>query len=135
MWSARFTESQLETLKELIRIQGDVGADLEGALEALELARWDDLPEAELPWKAVAEQAALQGISEADVIWDMAGRKKEHPVPRDRVAARQFLRAGMDYACRAAFGRRRSYDRRCPGAAPGARRRAAALPRRRPQGL
>ena len=37
MWCARFTESQIETLKALIRIQGDVGADLEGALEALEL--------------------------------------------------------------------------------------------------
>ena len=45
-----FTESQLETLKALIRIQGEVGADLEGALEALELARWDDLPDAQLPW-------------------------------------------------------------------------------------
>ena len=49
MWSARFTESQAETLKQLIRAQGEVGADLQGALEALELARWDDLPEAELP--------------------------------------------------------------------------------------
>ena len=46
MWSARFTESQLETLKDLIRIQGEIGSELEGALEALELARWDDLPEA-----------------------------------------------------------------------------------------
>lgn len=77
MWCARFTESQLETLKELIRIQGEVGAELEGALEALELARWDDLPEAELPWNVVTDQARLQGISEADVIWDMAGRRKE----------------------------------------------------------
>ena len=39
MWCVRFTESQLETLKDLIRIQGEVGTDLEGALEALELAR------------------------------------------------------------------------------------------------
>jgi hypothetical protein len=77
MWCARFTESQLQTLKELIRIQGEVGADLEGALEALELARWDDLPEAELPWNLVADQAELQGISEADVIWDLSGRRKE----------------------------------------------------------
>jgi hypothetical protein len=89
MWSSRFTESQLETLKELIRIQGEVGADLEGALEALELARWDDLPEAELPWKTVAEQASLQGISEADVIWDMAGRRKEDSRPRLQLPARR----------------------------------------------
>jgi hypothetical protein len=82
MWCARFTESQLETLKELIRIQGEVGSDLEGALEALELARWDDLPEAELPWNMVTDQAELQGISEADVIWDLAGRRKEGAAPR-----------------------------------------------------
>lgn len=77
MWTARLTDSQLEILKDLIRIQGEVGSELTGALEALELARWDDLPEAELPWPHVSEQAELQGITEADVIWDMAGRRKE----------------------------------------------------------
>jgi hypothetical protein len=87
MWSARFTESQLQTLKELIRAQGDVGPDLEGALDALDLARWDDLPEAELPWRQVSDQATLQGISEADVIWDMAGRKKEPRAPKVRRAS------------------------------------------------
>ena len=76
MWCSRFTESQLETLKELIRIQGEVGTDLEGALEALELARWDDLPEAELPWTEVTAAASRQGISEADVIWDLSGRRR-----------------------------------------------------------
>jgi hypothetical protein len=89
MWCARFTEKQVETLKELIRIQGEVGADLEGALEALELARWDDLPDAELPWKQVTDQAELQGISEADVIWDMAGRRKDAPAPRIKPPAKR----------------------------------------------
>jgi hypothetical protein len=84
MWCARFSDSQLEVLKDLIKVQGELGPDLEGALEALELARWDDLPEAELPWYEVSEKAAYQGISEADVIWDMSGRKKEPPVPRSR---------------------------------------------------
>jgi hypothetical protein len=28
VWSARFTESQLETLKDLIRIQGEIGSEL-----------------------------------------------------------------------------------------------------------
>ena len=92
MWCARFTESQLETLKDLIRIQGEVGADLEGALEALELARWDDLPEAQLPWPQVIEAAALQGISEADVVWDMSGRRKEAAVPRVRKARKPAAR-------------------------------------------
>lgn len=82
MWCARFSESQLNTLKELIRAQGEVGPDLEGALEALELSRWDDLPEAQLPWEAVSDQAAIQGISEADVVWDMSGRRKEPRAPR-----------------------------------------------------
>jgi len=86
VWSARFTESQLETLKDLIRIQGEVGAELEGALEALELARFDDLPEAQLPWSQVSEQAELQGVSEADVVWDMSGRRKEPAAARVRKA-------------------------------------------------
>src|SRR5687768_14961311 len=93
MWCARFTESQLETLKDLFRIQGEVGSDLEGALEALELARWDDLPEAQLPWPHVIEQAELQGISEADVVWDMSGRKKEAAAPRARRPRKQPPRA------------------------------------------
>jgi hypothetical protein len=101
MWSARFTESQLETLKELIRIQGEVGADLEGALESLELARWDDLPEAELPWKQVADQAKLQGISEADVIWDIAGRRKAAAGPRLKAPARKAAKRSQN-------GRRKS---------------------------
>jgi hypothetical protein len=101
MWCARFTESQFETLKELIKIQGEVGADLEGALEALEFARWDDLPEAELPWQLVSDQADLQGISEADVIWDMSGRKKEAAAPRIKPPVRRP-------ATRAGNGKRRS---------------------------
>ena len=94
MWCARFTESQLQTLKELIRIQGEVGADLEGALEALDLARWDDLPEAELPWSLVADQAQLQGISEADVIWDRCGRHEEPAVPPIRTKPKRAKRKG-----------------------------------------
>jgi hypothetical protein len=82
MWCARFSESQRDVLKELIKVQGELGPELAGALEAIELARWDDLPEAELPWQEVGDRAEHQGISEADVIWDMSGRKKEPGVPR-----------------------------------------------------
>jgi hypothetical protein len=84
MWCARFSESQRDVLKELIKLHGELGPDLAGALEALELARWDDLPEAELPWEEVVDRATFQGISEADVIWDMSGRKKEPAAPRGR---------------------------------------------------
>ena len=72
MWSVRFTDSQRDALCALIRLQGELGPSLGGALEALDLARWDDLPEAELPWDRVGELAAAQGIGEADVIWDLA---------------------------------------------------------------
>ena len=109
MWCARFSESQLETLKALIRAQGEVGPDLEEALEALELARWEDLPDAELPWREVSDRAAVQGISEADVIWDMSGRKKEPRAARIKArkpgratasaaASRRKLRAPQPYS-------------------------------------
>ena len=72
MWSIRLTDCQREALRLLIEAQGEVGPSLSGALESLELARWDDLPEAELPWDRVAELAREQGIGEADVVWDLA---------------------------------------------------------------
>jgi hypothetical protein len=92
VWCARFTESQIETLKALIRIQGDVGEDLEGSLEALELARWDELPDARLPWAEVASRAELQGISEADVVWDISGRRKEEKMLPIKASARKPAR-------------------------------------------
>lgn len=72
MWTVRLTDAQRDALKQLLGAQGEVGPSLTGATEALELARWDDLPDAELPWDAVAALAALQGIDEADVVWDLA---------------------------------------------------------------
>jgi hypothetical protein len=72
MWTVRLTDAQRDALKQLLAAQGEVGPSLGGAIEALDLARWDDLPDAELPWEAVAALAALQGIDEADVVWDLA---------------------------------------------------------------
>ena len=72
MWMVRFTDAQRDAMRLLIEAQGEVGPSLGGALEALELARWDDLPDAELPWEAVQALASQQGITEADVVWDLA---------------------------------------------------------------
>ena len=72
MWTVRLTDAQRDALNQLLAAQGEVGPSLEGAIEALDLARWDDLPDAELPWETVAALAALQGIDEADVVWDLA---------------------------------------------------------------
>ena len=72
MWTVRLTDAQRDALKLLLEAQGEVGPSLTGAIEALELARWDDLPDAELPWEVVAKLAELQGIDEADVVWDLA---------------------------------------------------------------
>jgi hypothetical protein len=76
MWTVRLTDEQRDALQLLVAAQGEVGPSLTGAMEALELARWDDLPDAELPWDAVTSLAALQGIDEADVFWDMAAGGK-----------------------------------------------------------
>jgi len=78
MWTLRLSDAQRDALQLLLAAQGELGPSLAGAMEALDLARWDDLPDAELPWEEVATLAALQGIDEADVVWDMAagGRLK-----------------------------------------------------------
>jgi hypothetical protein len=76
MWLVRLTDKQLEVLRAVLRSEEHLGPALRGALEAMELARWDELPDASLPWDEVSEAARRQGISEADVIWDRAGR---HP--------------------------------------------------------
>jgi hypothetical protein len=72
MWVVRLSDRQLEVLRALLRSEDHLGPALKGAVEALELARWDDLPEAELPWDEVETIARQQGISPADVIWDLA---------------------------------------------------------------
>jgi hypothetical protein len=76
MWTVRLSDAQRDALQLLIGAQGEIGPSLTGALEALELARWDDLPDAELPWDQVSSLAALQGIDEADVFWDLTAKKR-----------------------------------------------------------
>jgi len=81
MWVTRLSDKQLEVVRAVLRSEEHRGPALEGALEALDLARWDDLPEAELPWSEVSTEAVKQGVSEADVIWDRSGRHDEPAVP------------------------------------------------------
>ncbi|HEY2335037.1 MAG TPA: hypothetical protein VGH58_08530 [Solirubrobacterales bacterium] len=69
------SDKQLEVLRALLRSEDHLGPALQGAVEALDLARWDDLPEAELPWDEIENIARRQGISPADVIWDLAGKR------------------------------------------------------------
>jgi hypothetical protein len=75
MWVVRLSDKQLEVLRALLRSEEHLGPALKGAVEALDLARWDDLPEAELPWDEIEAAARAQGCSAADVIWDRAGRR------------------------------------------------------------
>jgi hypothetical protein len=77
MWVIRLTDKQLEVLRAMLRSEDHLGPALRGALEALELARWDELPDAQLPWGRVAEEARRQGISEADAVWDLCGGHRE----------------------------------------------------------
>jgi hypothetical protein len=74
MWVVRLSDKQLEVLRALLRSEEHLGPALKGAVEALDLARWDELPDAELPWDEVAAAARRQGITEADVIWDLSGK-------------------------------------------------------------
>jgi hypothetical protein len=74
MWVVRLSDKQLEVLRALLRSEEHLGPALKGAVEALDLARWDELPDAELPWEEVAAAARRQGITEADVIWDLSGK-------------------------------------------------------------
>ena len=95
MWCVKLSDSQRDALRALIRAQGEIGTSLRGALEALDFARWDDLPEAELPWDRVAEMARLQGVDEADVVWDLTSGMPSAPKvakPR-RPASRRAARA------------------------------------------
>lgn len=76
MWLLRLTDKQLEVLKAMLRAEEHLGPALKGALEALDLARWDELPDAHLPWEEVREAARRQGVSEADVVWDLSGKRR-----------------------------------------------------------
>ena len=82
MWIVRLTDKQLEVLRALLRSQEHLGPALQRSLQALDLARWDDLPEAELPWQEVARKAKRQGVSEADVVWDLCGHHEEPAAPK-----------------------------------------------------
>lgn len=75
MWVVRLSDKQLEVLKALLRTEEHLGPALSRALESLELARWDELPDAQLPWEEISEAADRQGVSEADVVWDVCGRR------------------------------------------------------------
>jgi hypothetical protein len=76
MWVVRLTDKQLEVLRALLRSEEHLGPALRGSIEALDLARWDELPEAVLPWEEVEIAARRQNVSEADVLWDMTGKGK-----------------------------------------------------------
>jgi hypothetical protein len=82
MWCVKVSDSQRDALRALVRDQEGRGPALVAALEALDLARWDDLPEATLPWDRVEELAEKQGIGEADVVWDLAARPVAEPVKK-----------------------------------------------------
>ena len=71
MWCVKLSDSQRDALKALVQEQEGRGPALAAALEALDLARLDDLPDASLPWERVSELAEQQGIGEADVVWDL----------------------------------------------------------------
>lgn len=77
MWVVRLTDKQREVLLATLGSKGRLGPALSGAHEAIELARWDELPDARLPWAEVADSARRQSVSEADVIWDLCSKRSQ----------------------------------------------------------
>lgn len=95
MWCVRLKDREIEALRVLVKSQEETDEALGGALEALELARWDELPEAELPWEELERMAEAQGVGVADVFWDRAGRVPERaalPRGREKVRRRRAAR-------------------------------------------
>jgi hypothetical protein len=86
MWCVRLSDAGRDALRELIAAQSEPSPALTAILEALELSRWDDLPEASLPWERVSELAAAQKIDEADVVWDLAAGMPPKGAPARRAA-------------------------------------------------
>jgi hypothetical protein len=88
MWCVKLSDPERDALRALLKSLPPQGPDgephptVEAVLEALELARWDDLPEASLPWDHVAELAGRQNIGEADVVWDLAAGMVTAPPQR-----------------------------------------------------
>jgi hypothetical protein len=90
MWSVRLSDDQRQAITTLLReLDAESDGDLKGVLEALDYARWDELPDAQLPWDRVSDLATAQGIDEADVVWDLAGGLPSKP---KRVAASKRAR-------------------------------------------
>ena len=87
MWVIKLTDKQRDVLRAMLRSEEHLGPALRGALEAIELARWDELPDAQLPWESVADEARRQGVSEAEVVWDLCGTHPEPAARRGRGAA------------------------------------------------
>ena len=93
MWCVKLSDSQRDAVRALLKAQGELGPSLSAALEALDYARWDDLPDAQLPWDRVAELAVAQDIGEADVVWDLtsgmpSAKKPAQPRPKGSAARR-----------------------------------------------
>jgi hypothetical protein len=90
MWCVKLSDSQRDALVALVKSECEPGAAVKAVLEALALARWDDLPDASLPWDSVADLARVQGIGEADVVWDLAaGMPAKRVAPAAAIAGPQ----------------------------------------------
>ena len=71
MWVVKLTDKQLEVLRAVLRAEEHLGPALRGALESLDLARWDELPEAELALGGRERRGAASG--------DLGGRRDLGP--------------------------------------------------------
>ena len=111
MWCVKLSDSQRDAVRALIKAQGgSSGPSLRAALEALDYARWDDLPDAELPWDRVAELALRAGHRRGR---RGLGPGRGHAVGKVPVAAQEPRRAGASQRASSRRSRRRTSCRAC----------------------
>ena len=87
MWCVKLSDSQRDALRALVQEQDEKGPALAAALEALELGRWDDLPDATLPWDRVSELAGSRGSERPT--WSGTSPAGMPPAPPRRRGARK----------------------------------------------
>ena len=80
MWVVKLTDKQLEVLRAMLRAEEHLGPALQRCAGGAGPGAVGRAPgRAAAVGRSVADEARRQGISEADVVWDLCGRTRSPP--------------------------------------------------------